>query len=110
MALDGKRTSSYSRKASPGIVSRPRSDYEVLACRCILAGDVFCVVVGTLSEYDNFHDIPDIVGTVLTFIRHIPAGKCVAVSTTDQPFDSGYSVAHAMHERYNHRGTQVLLR
>jgi hypothetical protein len=52
--------------------------------------------------------LTDIVGGVPTFIRRIPAGKCVAVSTTDQPFDSGYS--HAMHERYNNRRTQVLLR
>jgi hypothetical protein len=59
LALDGERVISYVRKASPGIVPRPRSDYQVLARRRILAGDVFCVVVGTLNEYDNFHNIPD---------------------------------------------------
>jgi hypothetical protein len=75
-------------KASQGIVSRPHSDYQVLARRRILSGDVFCVVVGTLTEYDSFEDIPDIVGGVPTFIRRIPAGKCIAVSTTDQSFDS----------------------
>ncbi len=111
LALDGECTPSYVRKASPGTVPRPRSDYQVLARRQILSGDVFCLVVGALTEYDSFNNIPDIVGGVPTFIRRIPASKCIAVSTTDQPFDSGYSVAHAMHERrYNNRRTQVLLR
>jgi hypothetical protein len=32
-ALDRSRTVSYIRKASPGIVPRPRSDYQVLARR-----------------------------------------------------------------------------
>ncbi len=35
---------------------------------------------------------------------------CVVVSTTDQPFDSGYSVAHALHARYNNRRMEELLR
>ena len=110
LALDGERVISYVRKASPGIVPRPRTDYEVLARRKILAGDVFCVVVGTLKEYDNFHDIPDIVGGVPSFIRCEPGAKCVVVSTTDQPFDSGYSVAHTLHERYNGRRMEAPLR
>ncbi len=46
MALDGSRTVSYIRKASPGIIPRPRSDYQVLARRHILANDLFYVVVG----------------------------------------------------------------
>ncbi len=32
------------------------------------------------------------------------------VSTTDQPFDSGYSVAHTLHERYNGRRMKAPLR
>jgi hypothetical protein len=108
LALDGERIgSSY---IDHGIVPRPRSDYQVLARRRILSGDVFCVVVGALTEYDSFDDIPDIIGGVPTFIRREPSGKCIAVSTTNQLFDLGYSVAHAMHENYNNRRTQVLLR
>ncbi len=57
------------------------------------------MVVGSLKEYDNFHDIPDVVGGVPSFIKHMPSSKFIVVSTMDQPFDSGYSVAHAMHER-----------
>ena len=110
LALDDQRTISYIRKASPGIVPRPRSDYEVLARRRILSGDVFCVVVGSLKEYDHFHDIPDVVGGVPSFIRCEPGAKCIVVSTTDQPFDSGYSVAHALHARYNNRRMEGLLR
>jgi hypothetical protein len=110
LALDDKRTGSYIRKASPEIVPRPRLDYQVLARRRILSGDVLCVVVGSLKEYDNFHDVPDVVGGVPSFIRHMPPGKCIVVSTTDQPFDSGYSVAHGMHERYNNRRMKKLLR
>ena len=110
LALDGVRATSYIRKASPGVVPRPRSDYKVLARRRILSGDVFCVVVGSLNEYDGLHNVPDILGGVPSFIRSTGAGKCVVVSTTDQPFDSGYSVAHALHARYNNRVSQVLLR
>jgi hypothetical protein len=93
LALDDKRTGSYIRKASPEIVPRPRLDYQVLARRRILSGDVLCVVVGSLKEYDNFHDVPDVVGGVPSFIRHMPSDKCIVVSTTDQPFDS--LVAHS---------------
>ena len=109
LALDDKRVTSYIRKASPGIVPRPRSDYEVLARRRILSGDVFCVVVGSLQEYDHLHDVPDVIGGVPSFIRCIPSGKCVVVSTTDQPFDSGYSVAHSLHARYNNRRMEKML-
>jgi hypothetical protein len=75
-----------------------------------LEGDVFCVVVGSLKEYNGLHSVPDILGGVPSFVRNSVTGKCVVVSTADQPFDSGYSVAHAMHARYNNRVSQVLLR
>jgi hypothetical protein len=45
LALDEERTPSYIRKASLGIIPRPHSDYQVLARRQIMSGDVFCVVV-----------------------------------------------------------------
>ncbi len=61
---------SYIRKASPGIVPRPLSDHQVLARRRILSGYVFCVVVGSLKEYDDFQDIPDVLGGVPSFIRY----------------------------------------
>lgn len=73
--MDGNRTVSYIHKALPGNVPRPRSDYQVLARRRILAGDVFCAVVGALLEYDTFDDIFDIIGGVSTFVRLIPSGK-----------------------------------
>lgn len=66
----------------------------MLARMHILAGDMFCLVVGALLEYDTFEAIPDIIGGVSTFIRRVPSGKCVTVSNTDYPCDSGYSTAH----------------
>ncbi len=49
----------------------------------ILAGDMFCVVVGSTTPSKLF--IPDIIGGVSTFIRRIPSGKCVTVSNIDYP-------------------------